>query len=206
MPFVHNGRWSRHFDACTQCGDSTPLSHGGHGLCNKCYRTAFFEGATGGHKPCCICGKVGPIASRKRCPSCYQYFKVHGFERGEGDPYRFVAESDRWCLPFYDAALNKYGHHRVHLEKSGGRFLVTAPAGHPRADKGSWPTSTGFIYRAVAVLEKKIGRNLGPREDVHHEDENKMNDHPDNLTLMERSEHRRLHAINRRKHGGNRFK
>lgn len=45
------------------------------------------------------------------------------------------------------------------------------------------------------VMEDKLGRPLKPGEIVHHVDEDKKNNAPDNLELMpSQSEHARLHA------------
>ncbi len=44
------------------------------------------------------------------------------------------------------------------------------------------------------IMERKIGRELKPEEIVHHIDENKLNNHPDNLQLFSnKSEHTRFH-------------
>lgn len=49
-----------------------------------------------------------------------------------------------------------------------------------------------FIHRKV--MAEKIGRKLHDWENVHHIDENKLNNHPDNLEIFTNSEHRKLHA------------
>lgn len=43
------------------------------------------------------------------------------------------------------------------------------------------------------IAEMKIGRKLRKNEVVHHKDENKMNNHPDNLEVMTRGKHTTLH-------------
>lgn len=45
------------------------------------------------------------------------------------------------------------------------------------------------------IAEWRLGRRLLPGEVVHHRDENKMNNHPDNIIVMNRSEHNKHHAI-----------
>ena len=47
----------------------------------------------------------------------------------------------------------------------------------------------------VVVMEELIGRSLLPDECVHHRDGNRSNNSPDNLELMTRAEHARLHAL-----------
>lgn len=49
---------------------------------------------------------------------------------------------------------------------------------HPTADK------YGFVYEHVLVAEKKLGRLLKDGEVVHHIDENKSNNDPENLLIF----------------------
>jgi len=50
------------------------------------------------------------------------------------------------------------------------------------------------IYTHTYVAEQKIGRKLRDDETVHHIDENKRNNHPDNLEVMLIKDHKRLHG------------
>jgi len=43
------------------------------------------------------------------------------------------------------------------------------------------------------IMEQRIGRKLSFNEVVHHRDGNKHNNNPDNLEVMSRAEHTRLH-------------
>jgi hypothetical protein len=52
------------------------------------------------------------------------------------------------------------------------------------------------------VMEQKLGRRLASNEIVHHIDGNPLNNDPDNLMLLTRSEHMRLHMSLRK---GKRF-
>lgn len=46
------------------------------------------------------------------------------------------------------------------------------------------------------VMEKKLGRKLKTNELVHHIDHDKHNNHPNNLQLVTRAEHARIHLHN----------
>ena len=48
-----------------------------------------------------------------------------------------------------------------------------------------------FVYTYVA--EKKYGRTILPNEIVHHLDFDHNNNHPDNLVIVTRSKHNKLH-------------
>lgn len=45
----------------------------------------------------------------------------------------------------------------------------------------------------VVIKEAEIGRRILPTEVVHHDDEDKQNNAPENLVLMSRADHTRLH-------------
>ena len=69
---------------------------------------------------------------------------------------------------------------------SNGYVCVYAP-GHPYA------TKRGYVYEHRLIMEKNIGRYLLPTEDVHHKDSNRQNNQSDNLLLLSRHAHHRLH-------------
>jgi hypothetical protein len=68
----------------------------------------------------------------------------------------------------------------------------------------------GFVYQHHIVAEKKLRRRLRKEEIVHHIDGDPKNNKPDNLEIMTRAEHARMHAVERAKERGvddpNRFK
>lgn len=52
----------------------------------------------------------------------------------------------------------------------------------------------GMVYEHILVAERKLGRMLKPKEVVHHEDEDKQNNNPDNLYVFKTdSDHIRYH-------------
>lgn len=51
-----------------------------------------------------------------------------------------------------------------------------------------------YVYEHRLVIEKSLGRYLGPKEEIHHIDGNKHNNDLENLMLFaNRSEHIRYH-------------
>lgn len=55
------------------------------------------------------------------------------------------------------------------------------------------PETGRKIYIHRIIMEKKLGRKLKPGELVHHDDEDKQNNDPDNLKLTNRSKHAKTH-------------
>jgi len=61
---------------------------------------------------------------------------------------------------------------------SNGYVLIRVGTGHHLSDV------RGYAYEHRLVAEEKIGRQLLPNELVHHKDENKQNNSPDNLEVV----------------------
>lgn len=51
-----------------------------------------------------------------------------------------------------------------------------------------------YVLEHRLIMEKKLGRKLLPEEDVHHKDEDRTNNDPDNLELYTRREHGFIHS------------
>ena len=64
------------------------------------------------------------------------------------------------------------------LIDSDGYVTVLAPEGHPFARR------SGRMLESRVVMERKIGRYLLPSEVVHHRDDNRQNNDPENLELF----------------------
>ena len=95
--------------------------------------------------------------------------------------------------PFY--GMDKFGKNNSMWkggkikDKNGYVFLLKH--NHPFSHK------TGYIKRSRLVMEKKLGRYLTPEEVVHHINEIKDDDRPENLQLFaNKSEHIKFHKIN----------
>lgn len=88
------------------------------------------------------------------------------------------------------SVLHRYtgGHTVVY----GGYIYELCP-NHPKANP------FGFVPQHRLVVERRLGRYLLPKEQVHHKDFEPLNNDPDNLQLMTRSEHMRLHRAQKYK-------
>lgn len=72
-----------------------------------------------------------------------------------------------------------------------GYALVKRPE-HHRSN------SSGYVREHILVMEAKLGHPIPSGMDVHHKDEDKQNNHPDNLELFQsRGEHIRFHNFER---------
>jgi len=78
-------------------------------------------------------------------------------------------------------------YHRGFIETASGYICVPAPD-HPHCD------SKGYCREHVLVMEQHLGRYLTREECVHHVDGDKKNNSLENLQVMLRSDHARLHA------------
>lgn len=79
--------------------------------------------------------------------------------------------------------------------KNGDYLLIKAPKGYPG------PKYRGkYCYEHCAVYWKTYGVIPNKNEVIHHKNGNKMDNRPDNLTLMNRNKHSKSHMSNNGKH------
>lgn len=72
--------------------------------------------------------------------------------------------------------------------KGGGYMYCRTKPIHPKANsKGLYP-----LHRVI--MENKLGRLLAEGEDVHHRNEDKSDNNPDNLEVLTKSEHTKKHV------------
>ena len=74
----------------------------------------------------------------------------------------------------------------------GGRYIAKNGYVYIYAPWHHRANSSKYVAEHILVAESKIGRLLEKNEEVHHIDCNKLNNNPDNLLVLTRSEHRKL--------------
>lgn len=79
---------------------------------------------------------------------------------------------------------------KKHERFVNGYKMIYKPEHRDAVKSGSME---GYIYEHRLVAEESIGRLLRSEEDVHHLDENRLNNLPRNLLVLERSQHQKLH-------------
>lgn len=73
------------------------------------------------------------------------------------------------------------------IDKGVGYYYVYSPM-HPMSN------AAGKVYIHRYIAEQYYGIKLDSTLHVHHKDNNKLNNEPDNLEILTASEHRKLHS------------
>lgn len=68
-----------------------------------------------------------------------------------------------------------------------GYWIIHVPEGTPNAEKGSCMKEHRFI------MQEHLGRPLTSKEIVHHKNDNKLDNRLENLQVVTRAEHNRIH-------------
>jgi hypothetical protein len=117
-----------------------------------------------------------------------------------GEGLRKVAKDYNRCYQSLQYWRERFGFPK--LKPSGRVFGKNHPNwkggecmswGYNRVYAPNRGRASKYTYEHVLVAEKKIGRLLKRNEHVHHIDANKLNNNPENLIVLNPSEHRLLH-------------
>lgn len=110
---------------------------------------------------------------------------VFNFMRRNGIKARIAAKR---CQ---DGEKNSYWHGGRTQDEFG--YVMIQCKEHPRASKCG-----GYVPEHILVAESKIGRHLTTDEVVHHINGRKWDNDPDNLCVMTKSQHSKLHWLIRK--------
>lgn len=162
--------------------------------CKKCNK----EFSTRSHKReyCFEC--VGPISRAKKryelykagttlCRYCNKTFTRTYYKQSVCSDCRMLYRKPKKVLTIPERLEEGYRK----LDHRSGYVYIYAPE-HPEAN------TRGYVYEHRVVAEQKIGRRLLKNEVVHHKDEVRSNNDPDNLEVMDKGEHARLHNLGKR--------
>ena len=140
-------------------------------------------------------GSLSPIAG---------YGNPEGLDSRESKPCRDFLEEDWVTLPI----KSKYGVHELKISRTDldlvskglGVVKQRTRGGHtryvPTASKNGWygrNSDCRFVY--IMVVEKSLGRPLKKSEVVHHINGDPFDCRRENLIVMKRAEHSRIHII-----------
>lgn len=177
----------------------------GHNLRNREARdrAAAFEVPNPGGLCMCGCGKPAPIAKKTRMERgqvegmSFRFIKGHNSHKHTDEAKALIAaagrgrrhseESKRRQSEIKLGELNPYW--KGGRTKIKGRTLIRVGKDHPMAN------SSGYVFEHRLVLAASLGRFLSADEHVHHLDFDSANNAPENLIVVSRSEHSRIHRL-----------
>lgn len=123
--------------------------------------------------------------------SVYNFLKKNGLVRSRSDAVKLFCENNpcEWKRNLSDDRKRK-------IVEARAKFLETHPRKRSLTDRGYIRIKLNGrkVLEHVLVMEQHIGRRLGPDECVHHINGNHSDNRLDNLQLMTKSEHARLHG------------
>jgi hypothetical protein len=122
----------------------------------------------------------------KVCLECQTNFKTKLFDVKLCSTKCIAAYNSRILSKFLDIPSCIEGASRK-LDKTLGYVRVYAPM-HPEAN--TW----GYVYEHRLIAENIIGRRLEMNEIVHHKNGKRWDNRPENLEVMDKNDHARLHG------------
>lgn len=161
-------------------------------ICKQCGRE--FNGKPSAHR--IYCSKACHISaqttsSEVQCYACGKTIMVPPSDHAER---HFCSQECRltWLSQYVKQEVNVAGHssghkarHLTELNKRRNRLLALEPNA---ANRGSY-----YRQKHRKIMEELLGRKLLPNEDVHHINGIYDDNRPENLMVMDHSDHLKLH-------------
>lgn len=131
-------------------------------------------------KPCIICGSQVKQSRNKLCS---------------------IDCRTAWLTRIYVGRQLNTGrtHFRKGVRPATYKGYQSTEKGYVIIHKPDWPSSNkrGYIREHRYVMEKHLGRELLPNEDVHHINHVRTDNRLENLEVLSHSEHSQLHIPDR---------
>lgn len=117
-----------------------------------------------------------------KCKTCKKLFDKRTVDK---------RDKNKYCSSRCALAPCRTKEHQISAGKKAGQVIIKKYRG--TGTKGYIRELSDHQHRLVA--EKILGRELKKGEIVHHKDNNKHNNNPNNLEVMTQAEHARLHYL-----------
>jgi len=158
---------------CLKClKDFEPKRYNAKYCGRTCYSSAKKKRNTNKHK------------TLKQCKYCFNTFlSIKGTLCSNSCVSKFTAPKRKKYLTIPDCLDDP----KKKLDKKLGYVRIYVPMHH---EANSW----GYVYEHRIVAEQILNRSLLPNEIVHHKNGKRWDNRPENLEVMLKSDHAKLHG------------
>lgn len=188
------------YKTCDYCGVEVPIYHKerlNHKniFCSKKCEGEYKKLNNPNYIPCAVCGKL-TYKKPRQINSCKTGLMCCSREcMGE---LRKILYQDENNPNYGNRGINSPLHDKEFILNTQGYVLIPLSEYHPFAINGFWIREHRYIAEKYLMTDEQAiiingKKYLNPIYDVHHKDKNKTNNSIDNLEIMLRSDHMKLH-------------